>query len=99
MRGLRRTDAQEDAQDFYVTYTLRESGIKATASLLDKSKVETSRERDGLGVEAHAARLTGVGHQILITSRDGRVLVNSKRRDGIVELEVRVEVWVSLSLR
>ena len=60
VRRFGRPDAEKNAKDFSIGHALRERRIETAASLFDKAKVETSREGDGLSVNAHAARLTGI---------------------------------------
>jgi hypothetical protein len=50
VHGLAGADAQQDSQDFQVGDVLCQRRIKASATLLDESEVESRRESDRLEV-------------------------------------------------
>jgi hypothetical protein len=78
---LARTDTEQDSQDFEVRYLLRQCGVKAAATLLDKCKMETSSESNGLEVSSDALGVVVADGTTLRADLDQIVREGGRRGD------------------
>src|SRR6266403_5380496 len=85
VHGLGWADAEHDSQNFHVGHPLSQRWIEASAALLDSSKVEASRVGDRLNVIA--------GSQVVIASRDCRMLADSQSWDCLRECITEIRVF------
>ena len=60
--GLGRADAQQDSQDLWMGYPLRQGRVEAAAALLDKAEMECRRVGDGLDVVRRSEVGIGPGY-------------------------------------
>src|SRR5215469_16180191 len=90
-------DAQKDSQNFCIGYLLRQSGIEARATLLDKREMESRREGDRLEVRRNRCRVVsakGATSRIGIASGDRCVLPYIQTRDCLNERCAQVEIGI-----
>src|SRR4029077_6305669 len=84
VHDLRSTDADRDSQHFRTRHPLAESGVKASASLLDKRKVKSSRVGDSLDVVWIEKVVLGCGNcRMLPNSQTGDCLRKRRTQIGI----------------
>src|SRR5205085_9820542 len=88
VHDLRSADADKDPWNLQAGYLLRQSGVEAGATLLNKSKVKSRGESDCLDVVTGIVRIV----QFIIVSRNCRMLSNMQTRDRVGEGRTEIGV-------